>query len=477
MQQFIKDRRKHLPVLFVFVGLILFINLFSATKFRLLSVLVILRLDLGYPPQTQIILPPVGQIGAPTHWLPVRLSLELRSVDLALLRGVVFSPAMNTEEMLEAIRADALRILALFALKLVALGSLGAVFLLYLTGTRNFRHVLWGGVVGALTVILLVSTLYLTYDPAGFQRLEYEGMIEAAPWVLSLVWETLDQVGELGERVQTLARNLYSVLQDLETLGPLGLVQADLLALHVSDIHNNPVAYSFSKQVIDSFPVDFVMDTGDITDWGTALEAEITGRISELKIPYLFVSGNHDSPDVLRKVSTIPNAIVISGEEQSISGLTIAGTGDLVADSYLATPASVLESDAYAEELNRMWGEVENRPDVFMVHNHRVAEGLRPGLFPVVVYGHTHLWGVKEIGETVYSNAGTTGAAGIRGFQGKEPLPYSLSLLYFALDEEGHFALQAIDGVHVTGLGTSFSLQRTFVEHGRNREGDVEILP
>jgi len=179
----------------------------------------------------------------------------------------------------------------------------------------------------------------------------------------------------------------------------------------------------------------------------------------------------------LRKVSAIPNAIVISGEEQSISGLTIAGTGDLVADSYLATPASVLESDAYAEELNRMWGEVENRPDVFMVHNHRVAEGLRPGLFPVVVYGHTHLWGVKEIGETVYSNAGTTGAAGIRGFQGKEPLPYSLSLLYFALDEEGHFALQAIDGVHVTGLGTSFSLQRTFVEHGRNREGDVEILP
>ena len=100
-----------------------------------------------------------------------------------------------------------------------------------------------------------------------------------------MAWQALDQVEELGERVQTLARDLYTVLQDLETLGPLGLVNADILALHVSDIHNNPVAYNFAKQVIDSFPVDFVMDTGDITDWGTALEAEITAPLGNWKSP------------------------------------------------------------------------------------------------------------------------------------------------------------------------------------------------
>ena len=109
-----------------------------------------------------------------------------------------------------------------------------------------------------------------------------------------------------------------------------------------------------------------------------------------------------------------------------------------------------------------------------MVHNHRVAEALEPGLFPVVAYGHTHLWGVQERGNSVYSNAGTTGAAGIRGFQSREPLPYSLSLLYFVRDQQGHLQLQAVDGVHVTGLGTSFSLHRTFI-HGRNSEGDVEL--
>ena len=115
MKQFIKDRRRHLPVLFVFVGLVLFINLFSTTDFRLLSVMVNLRLELGYRPQTQISLPPIGEITATTHWLPVRLRLELRSIDLALLRGVV-SLLLQAEEVWDAIRQDAQRMVSLFAL-------------------------------------------------------------------------------------------------------------------------------------------------------------------------------------------------------------------------------------------------------------------------------------------------------------------------------------------------------------------------
>lgn len=474
MGQFTKNRRRHLPVLFVFIGLILFVNLFSATDYQLMSVMVNLKVDFGYPAQTRIVLPPVGQIGAPTHWLPVRLSLELRSVDLALLETFVFSPSINSPALLDGIREGAFRILFLFALKIVALGAAGSIFLSYLAGARKSKTLIWGGVSGALVVVFLVIMLYFTYDLSGFERLEYEGMIEAAPWVLNLAWDAFGQVEELGERVQVLASNLYSLLREVENLGPLGLVQAEVLVLHVSDIHNNPVAYNFAKQVVNSFPVDFVMDTGDLTDWGTALEVEITNRIAELQLPYLFVSGNHDSPDVLRKLATIANAVLITEEEQTIRGLRIAGVGDPVAYSYLATPASLSELEAYANELNAKWSEVENRPDIFMVHNHRVAEALEPGLFSVVAYGHTHLWGLKERGDTVYSNAGTTGAAGIRGFQGREPLPYSLSLLYFNRDEEGSLRLQAVDGVHVTGLGTSFSLQRTFI-HGRNSEDDVEI--
>lgn len=476
MQELTKDRRRHLPVLFVFLGILLFINLFSGADYYFFSVGMNLEAKLGYLPQTRVAIPPVGEIRANTHWLPVQISIELRSVELNSLRQIVFSPSLNSEAVFENVREGIYQILFFFILRLVLLGSAGAVFGLFILGIRDIKQLIWASVAGAAVVLLLVALISGTFEISAFENLEYEGMIEAAPWVLNVAWQALDQVEELGARVQTLASNLYSSLQQLEEMGPLGLVEADVLALHVSDIHNNPIAYNFASQVIDSFAVDFIMDTGDLTDWGTALEAEITRRIETLGLPYLFVSGNHDSPEVVKRVNAISNALVVGNEEVLISGLRVVGVGDLVADSYLATPASLSELENLTREINDHWRQVEDRPDIFMVHNHRVAEGISAGLFPVVLYGHTHLWGVQQVGGTIYSNAGTTGAAGIRGFQGKEPLPYSLSLLYFVADEEGNLVLQAVDGVHVTGLGMSFSLQRTFVEHGRNSDQDVEIV-
>ncbi|NMA99924.1 MAG: hypothetical protein GX971_00175 [Firmicutes bacterium] len=476
MQDLTKNRRKYLPVLFAFLGILLFINLFSTADYQLLSVLVNLKARFSPAPQTRVVIPPVGEVRANTHWVPLQISVELRSVDLASLRKTVFSPSLNSEAVLETLRRGVAQILVFFVLRLAVLGSAGALFGLFFLGVRDLKQLFWGSLGGSALVFILAIMLATTYVIGAFEDLEYEGMIEAAPWVLNVAWQALDQVEELGGRVQALASNLYAALQRLEEMGPLGLVEADVLVLHVSDIHNNPIAYSFATQVIDSFSVDFIIDTGDLTDWGTALEAEITRRIETLGLPYLFVSGNHDSPEVIRKVNAIPNAQVVSGEETTVAGLRIAGVGDLVADSYLPTPASIAELEEMVNELNRRWTQVEDRPDIFLVHNHRVAEKLTPGLFPVVAYGHTHLWGVRQVEGTVYSNAGTTGAAGIRGFQGKEPLPYSLSLLYFAASEEGRLILRAVDGVHVTGLGMSFSLQRTFLEQGRNSNQDVEII-
>lgn len=474
MEQRTKNRTRHLPVLFVVLGLIFFLNLFSSTDYRFFAVVVNLKVLVGGTAQTRLVLPPVGEVRARTHWLPVRISAELRSVELGALRQTVFSPQFQADQVLNQVQAAASRIIFHFLLKLVLLAFLGAMTGLLLLGVRSGRKLLQGGLLGILVVLTAAGLIYITYEPDAFQEVEYEGMIEAAPWLLTVVRDALDQVEELGMRVQTLAANLYSALQRLEEIGPVGLVEADVLVLHVSDIHNNPVAYNFAAQVVESFDVDLILDTGDLTDWGTALEAEITRRIEALGRPYVFVSGNHDSPQVVQRLLETSHAVVL-GEPVVIAGLHIAGTGDLVAGSYLPTPASPGELASLAEEINAFWAARPDRPHIFMVHNHRVAEALTPGLFPVVVYGHTHLWGVRQEGTTVYSNAGTTGAAGIRGFQAKEPLPYSLSLLYFVRSEDGSLRLEAVDGVHLAGLGQSFSLQRTFVEPGRNRGGDVEL--
>jgi len=474
MEQTSKNRRRYLPVLFAVLGLITVINLFSGTDYRLLSLGIKLQARLGGPPQTRVILPPVGELAARTHWLPIELGMELRSVDLHALRQTVFAPTGPNEQIWLRVREAAAQIILHFLLKQVFLGFVGAAAALLLLGVRTWRALARGGLAGMAMVLLLAALVYATFDLSAFERVEYAGMIEAAPWVLATVRDALDQVEELGARVQALAGNLYSALQRLKETGPIGLVDADVLVLHVSDIHNNPVAYDFAAQLVESFGVDVIVDTGDLTDWGTSLEAEISRRIERLGLPYIFVSGNHDSPQVVQRLLETKHAVVL-GEPVIVEGLYIAGTGDLVAQSYLPTPASAEELAGLAREINAYWAKQEKKPHLFLVHNHRVAEALRPGLFQVVAYGHTHLWGVKQVEDTVYSNAGTTGAAGIRGFQSKEPLPYSLSLLYFVQGEDGDLRLAAVDGVHVTGLGQSFSLQRTFVEHSRNSEGDVEL--
>lgn len=474
MEQRKKNRSRYLPVLFAILGSIVFVNLFSGTDYRFFSLMVKVHVLLGGASQTRLVLPPVGEIRAHTHWFPVQLTAELRSVDLNSLRHTVFSPLVEDGLVPELVQKGAVQIILHFLLKQVFLALLGAICGLFVLGVRRPRRLLQGGLAAMMVLLIIVGVVYSTYNLEAFERVEYEGMIEAAPWVLSMVRDALAQVEELGQRVQNLASNLYSALQRLEELGPVGLVEADVLVLHVSDIHNNPVAYNFAAQVVENFGVDVILDTGDLTDWGTALEAEITKRIERLGLPYIFVSGNHDSPQVVQRLLETPHAVVL-GPPVTIAGLHIAGAGDLVAGSYLPTPASQEELAALAEEINTTWEEREEKPHIFLVHNHRVAEAITPGLFPVVAYGHTHLWGVRQVDGTVYSNAGTTGAAGIRGFQSKEPLPYSLSLLYFVRDEAGNLRLEAVDGVHVTGLGQSFSLQRTFVEHGRNSGGNVEL--
>lgn len=476
MQQIDKNRDKYLPILFIFLGIFLFMTLFSSTDFSTFSLVVNFQVGFGYPGQTEIVLPPIGKIRAQTHLIPITLSIELRNVDLSLLKSIVFTSQESMNIIIDQLSQDLKKILVVYILKLASLGLIGAVFALFFLGIRDRIKLIKGAIVGVLTVFLLVGGIFIGYDVSGFERVEYEGMIEVAPWILELVWQSLDQIEELGGRIQALATNLYTALQQLENLGSVGLVDAEVIALHVSDIHNNPIAYSFVEQVIESFPVNFVMDTGDLTDWGTALEAEITARISKLHVPYLFVAGNHDSPEVLKKLEEIPNVIVVSNQTEDVYGLKIAGEADLVANKPLPEPASLQELKQFTEEIKVAWRDKPVKPDIFMIHNHRVAKGIPPGLFSIIVHGHSHIWSLEEIDGTVYINAGTTGAAGIRGFQSKEPLPYSLSLLYFQINENGDLNLRAVDGVHVTGLGMGFSLERTFFDHSRNIESSVETI-
>lgn len=468
------SRRKYLPALSIIAGALICASLFSEASYKAVFFVIGLDARLGMAGRTRFVLPPVGSISAPTHPLPIELTVTLESIDLAVLRTIVFSAPDALQNIIATVDEWAVTIVLQYLARLIVLGALGAAAGGWLAGIRRIPYLAAAGLSGAVLLGLIIGLTYVSFDGEAFAGPEYHGIIEAAPWMFELVQESLNRVEELGQHIQKVAGNLYAVFASLENVSQISLGNVDLMVLHVSDIHNNPVAYDFVRQVIGSFPVDFIIDTGDLTDWGTELEAEITKRISELDVPYVFTTGNHDSPDVVARLRQTPNVILVEQGEYEVRGLRIAGMGDLAANRYSPQPAALDELHAAAQAINEQWAAVEERPDIFMVHNHRIAQQIQPGLFRAVLCGHSHALEIAEREGTVYINAGTTGAAGIRGIQSREPLPYSLALLHYTRTAEGKLELLAVDGVHVSGLGSGFSLQRTFTEAGRIRSRDVE---
>jgi predicted MPP superfamily phosphohydrolase len=262
--------------------------------------------------------------------------------------------------------------------------------------------------------------------------------------------------------------------------------------LHVSDIHLNPLAFDLIDKIVQQFGVDVVVDTGDITTWGTAIESRTLARIGQVGVPYVFVRGNHDSARTEASVRTNRNAIVLDDGVAEVAGLVIAGIGDPVftpdgdtSDQApglpTAGPLGVTTSPAnaaHAQSVDRLTSTVEawdqqhpDRPvDIAAIHE-PVELGPLLGRVPMIFAGHTHSRATtldKKTG-TALLVEGSTGGAGItqRGLErlsdGK-PLPLAASLVHVAKTGERAGRPVAVDAITVGGFGlTSVNLERTVI--------------
>ena len=124
----------------------------------------------------------------------------------------------------------------------------------------------------------------------------YTGLLTRAPAAVGDIDRVLDRFGEYREQLGDLVDNmatLYLAGRDL----PVFEANSRLIrVLHVSDVHLNPEAFDLMERLVEQFEVDAIADTGDLTDWGTDPEAQLVARIGQLRVPYVYVRGNHDSP-------------------------------------------------------------------------------------------------------------------------------------------------------------------------------------
>jgi hypothetical protein len=127
---------------------------------------------------------------------------------------------------------------------------------------------------------------------------------------------------------------------------------------------------------------------------------------------------------------------------------------------------------AGGQRLAKLVDALPRTPDIVLVHNPKMGAELT-GRVPVLLAGHTHTLAVRKEGQTVYINAGSSGAAGVRGFQSREDVPYTVALLHFQSETAGTpkgpgYRLEAVDTITVSSRSGGFALQRILASPKRN---------
>jgi Icc-related predicted phosphoesterase len=385
------------------------------------------------------------------------LKVSLANINLDQLQQTIGQ--VDDEQFQADLRRGARQTVLVFIARLLVLALLGGVAGPYFFGERERRRLLAAGLAGMLILAVLLVASYATYQPLAFMNPEFEGILKAAPWMFGLLEEALFKVRTLGEQLELIAVNMNLLFEQVERLEPVGTVDGLLKVAHISDLHNNPAGMDFVAQVVATFGVDIVIDTGDITDFGTPIEAELAVPIERFGIPYVFVPGNHDSPEVIARLGQLENVTVLEEGMITVKGLRIAGIADPSSRGTGMVVAADSILDEYALRLHRLLDEQEAVPHVVAVHHPRIARAFLDRV-NVVLTGHIHQLSITEKGSSVMINAGTTGASGIRGLQARRETPFSLVLLHFDLSEDGEYYLKAADIIRVFQMQSGFSLER-----------------
>lgn len=418
--------------------------------------------------QTVVGLPPFGHITADTHTAPLQLEATLQNVDVQGLSEAI--EGMPTADLAARVEAEARRSIRPFALRILGTTAAGALVLALLVYRRDLRKV--GVAVGAAVLVVggIEIAAWRTYRPEAFAEPTFSGSLELAPQLVGPVREVSRRIDEFRAELERIVDGAVRTYTALEPDGP---ANGDVVrVLHISDIHLSPLGTRFAQEIAQGFDIDLVLDTGDLTSYGTPAEQVILSEIPRFELPYVFVRGNHDSMDLQRAMRDVPNAIVLDGRAKRVEGLRIYGLGhpafteDKTAD--LDHPQLVAAARGASPRILDDLEAMSRPPDVVAVHDDRMAEDLA-GRVPLVVSGHFHdaLTAIRR--GTLYLRVGSTGGAGVNIFSEDGGVPLSAQILTFSTSGLGP-QLVAYDKIEQSPTSGNLTVRRHRVSELRVAE-------
>ncbi|MBN2841078.1 MAG: metallophosphoesterase [Coriobacteriia bacterium] len=406
---------------------------------------------------TTLAFPPFGTVSADTHAGILLARVRLDEVDVRALEELA-AAGLPDEGVLDGWIRTAVR-------AVVAAGIRGTFAALVLAGlvtyalTRSRRLTSW---VLAGTLLVCAASIALgalTFDASAFGQPTFNGALRYAPGALELVQDRIADIEGLQRQVGALASDLAAYYGVDQSFTGGAALPDTYRVLHVSDLHLDPVGMQLTMDLAKAYDVELIIDTGDISHFGTEQEAALAiAQMSQR--PYVFVPGNHDSPDLVARIAA-SGVTVLDGETTiTARGLVILG----IADPASASPG-VEPDSARARERGREVALERPRERFDIVAVHDPASG-RPftGRASIVLSGHTHTASYATDDGTVLLGSGTTGGVHFTELQPDPHIPHGASVLYFSRTGPGR--LVAIDQIEVYGKTSQSSIKRTVIALG-----------
>ncbi len=322
-----------------------------------------------------------------------------------------FVPSASEEK--QAITSAAEQLALRFGIGVIAAEALllaGAS--LYKRGRPSARQLVAGTAAGALAFGVAAGQAVFDYQPDNYSSFTTDGLLAHIYDNRSL----MSNIQTRSRQTEPFISSLLALSSELQQkfVTPESNQQIAAKFLLVSDMHGvNQDA--MLKKIIDEQGITAVINTGDLTNFGYSEELDASGfaaSIENLRVPYLFVRGNHDqsSPNaqaVLTRLAQIPNVILLQPDantytQASINGVTIAGFNDprYFGDNNKDNNQKQIPAIA---RFNRSFADLP-APDIVATHEPYAAEGVdKAGL---TLAGHLHQADLKTNHITIGSFTG-----------------------------------------------------------------------
>jgi predicted phosphodiesterase len=407
--------------------------------------------------------------------LPARLSVDVRTVNRDAVERVARGQLPDVEAVRDEARdamASYLRVLLLVVF--VCALTAGLIVALAVRG-RSAPRLRWLFAAAGATAAASCAALAFLLPPRGEIA---DPVYYANGPDIPVALQTIEQAQgsaraiseELNEQLVGLAR-LVSASSGRADSDLRGLVLA-------SDLHNNLLALPALDRAVGRRPLFFA---GDLTSSGSPFEFTLVRRIARLGHPFVFVSGNHDSDALVRRMA-LAGGIVLTERGRlrangsfgpvvvRVRGLRVAGYSDPFerrASERFRDRGEPRPTAEQREEFRDWLRPLLGRVDIVMVHSPALAddaaEELRriPPRRPLVLLtGHTHVSQFRSSTNFVELNGGTVGGGGTGNLEKSQPFGLAV-LIYTRVDG---FDPEAADLVEIDAHGGSAKAERLRIE-------------